>query len=262
MELPGWFRYTTYAGFGIFALLLVLGLVLAVWRVSNRSKTSGIVVGIIGRMGAGKSYAAVRMALDRLERGVDVCSNFTIDTTKLKTKNPGNWRPFYGLEDFATLRDCVVIIDEADLYAPSHQHLYFPPEARMAFKFARKHRLDIYWLTQHEDRVNKTVKALTNVMRLTEAYFGGRMFVVTEWEPERFRKPKKHLSRYRYFRRQWISDLYDTAEIIEPDEHFMVGDVSRARPGGRRRPGERSEPAARPVPRPLPASASAWRGSQ
>lgn len=220
----GWMRYATYGGFGILALTGVFILFMTALQAKGKSKTSGAVVGIVGRMGSGKSFAAVRMALDRLERGVDVVSNFRIDTEGLGLA--GNWSPFKGWEQLAEIKNAVVIVDEAHLYAPSHQHVRFPMVARQALAFGRKNGIDLFWISQHEDRVNKTLKDLTTTMMLTTAYFSGSFFVVKGWEPEQFRKPKKHLFRRVYRFNARIGAAYDTTELIEVDEHALIGDSS------------------------------------
>jgi ABC-type dipeptide/oligopeptide/nickel transport system ATPase component len=224
MKVPHWFVYCTYAGFGIVGFMVVAYLVLTVWQVSARSSTSGQVTGIVGRMGSGKSYTAVRIALDRLGRGVDVASNFKIDTEALGLK--GKWIPFTGWDQFATLKNCVVIVDEAHLYAPSSAHLHFPMVAKRALAFARKNGLDVFWISQHEDRVNRSLKDLTSTMMLVESYFSGKMFVLKGWEPEDFRKAKKHLTRRMYLRKKAIMSAYDTTELVEVDEYALKGDVS------------------------------------
>ena len=60
---------------------VVLGfLALAAWKRSGGGATGGTgkVVGIVGRMGSGKSYFAVRMAYKRMMAGANVRTNFTM----------------------------------------------------------------------------------------------------------------------------------------------------------------------------------------
>jgi hypothetical protein len=156
-----------------------------------------------------------------------VCSNFHLDVEGLNVK--GSWKPFYGWDQLAELRDCVVIIDEAHLYAPSHQHVNFPMLARWALAHSRKHGLDVYWISQHEDRVNRTLRDLTNEIRLSESFFGGKWFRVTAWTPEDLRKPKKHIRRSWYRMDVKIANRYDTTATIEVDEYALKGDSSAAR---------------------------------
>lgn len=224
-ELPSWLMLgTRYAAFGVIGLLLLGGVAMSIFTTGAKAKTTGKVVGIVGPMGSGKSYAAVRMALDRLQRGVNVYSNFHLDVDGLDCK--GTWHPFLGWEQLADIRDAVVIVDEAHLYAPSHQHVNFPMLARWALAHGRKHGLDLYWISQHEDRVNKTLRALTNYVGVCESYFSGRFFLVTYYAPEDLRKAKKHMFRRFYRMDTKIADRYDTTATIEVDDYSLKGDSS------------------------------------
>ena len=212
---------------GLAVVVLLLNLVVGRWLKGQELRLGGSVTGIVGKMGAGKSYAAVRIAENRLRRGVDVCSNFEMHLDS--DRYPGKWEPFRGWDQFAELRDCVVIIDEAHTYAPSHQHIRFPMIARWALAHARKHGVDVFWISQHEDRVNRSLRDLTTSMVLTEAWLGGKFFRVREWEPEDFRKPRKELSKRWFWRRDQISQLYSTGQAIEVDEYALQGDKSAQR---------------------------------
>lgn len=209
-------------GFAIVGLLLVFG----VWvnRQDKRrlNRTAGLVCGLVGRQGSGKSYAAVRMALDRLSRGVDVYSNFSIDMEGLGYT--GKWHKFTGWDQLAFVRNAVVIVDEAHQLAPSHQHVNFPMAARATLSQGRKHGVDLYWISQHEDRVNRTLRDLTNVVGVCESFFEGAYFVVTYYEPEKVRKPKAHIYKRRYRMDLKVAERYDTLETIEADHHALKGD--------------------------------------
>lgn len=221
-------RMVILVGLGsLTALVVLVQLLVWWWSRGQQLKTGGSVTGIVGKMGAGKSYAAVRIAEDRMRRGVDVYSNFEMQLPP--ERYPGKWYPFRGWDQFAEIREAVVIIDEAHTYAPSHQHIKFPMIARWALAHARKHGVDVFWISQHEDRVNRTLRDLTTTMVLTEAWLGGKFFRVREWEPEHFRKAKKELSRRWYRRKNAISNLYATGQAIEVDEYALQGDKSAER---------------------------------
>lgn len=224
--LTDWSMLFMWGCVGASVVLLVVAGLCRVFVTAGQKRTTGRVVGIVGKMGSGKSYAAVRIAEDRLRTGVDVVTNFRM--TLDRTRYAGRWAPFDGWDQLALLRDCVVIIDEAHLYAPSHQHVKFPMVARWALAHARKHGLDVIWISQHEDRVNRTLRDLTTSMYLTENMFGGRWFRVTEWEPEVFRRRRRHLTRRWYRRRESICRLYDTSETIVTDVYALNGDRSAA----------------------------------
>jgi hypothetical protein len=220
----------------------------------GRRGGSGQVVGIVGRMGSGKSYMAVRMAYRRLSNGANVCTNFTLKLTNhtedgrcldgvpyirdeldedgkvvarwkdthwcpCKTVT-GQWRQFSGWEDFATLENAVVIIDEAHLYAPSNKTMVFPTVARFKMSQARKFRLDVYWISQHENRVNSILRDLTNIVYVCRSWAGGQWFSAVGYEPENMRRKNQHLDRQGYKLDLRIANLYDTLQILDVDEHL------------------------------------------
>lgn len=211
----------------------------------------GKVIGITGRMGSGKTYMSVMIAHQHLMAGHDVRTNFTmkladkfyeprISTTGVWTDHGKRaaehseiaqwfhclprvsvpWEYFTGWDQFADLSNCVVTIDEAQLYAPSYKPLAFPLIARWKLAMARKFHLDVYWISQHEDRVNSTLKHLTNIIYVCNAWFGGKQFTAKGYEPEYVRRKGKHIARKSYKFQLSNAELYDTLEILTPDEHL------------------------------------------
>jgi hypothetical protein len=223
---------TTALGY-VLAVPLIVALVL--WWVNHEGGKSGPVggsgrvVGIVGRMGSGKSYFAVRMAYRRLLAGANVCTNFTMQFEQLcdragcehedciAAQLAGRWRRFVGWEQLIELEDCIVIVDEAHLYAPSNKTLSFPDDARWKLSMARKYRLDLYWLTQHENRVNTVLKDLTNMMYVCASWFSAAFFTAKGYEPEHMRRKDKHIDRKVYRFNLKIAKLYNTLEILEAD---------------------------------------------
>lgn len=253
---------------GHVSLLLLALPFLALLLVANRRMNaaapqkggSGRVVGIVGRMGSGKSYMAVRMAIRRLKRGADVVTNFTMNLDGAELVNglaargwkakqiaaemtahtaffggdpvtvgrvkvlrgiTGKWRMFRGWDQFAELENAIVIIDEAHLYAPSNKSLTFPDVARFKMSQARKFHLDVYWVTQHEGRVNSILKDLTNMMFVSRSFMSGAWFSVKGYEPEHMRRKGKHLERQFYRLNVDVAGLYNTLEILAADDHLM-----------------------------------------
>lgn len=211
----------------------------------------GKVVGITGRMGSGKTYMAVLIAHQHLMAGHDVRTNFTmklaqrfyeprISSTGVWTDHGKRaaehgdiaywwdciprvsvpWQYFTGWDQFADLSNCVVTIDEAQLYAPSYKPLAFPLIARWKLAMARKFHLDVYWISQHEDRVNSTLKHLTNIIYVCNAWLGAAYFSAKGYEPEYVRRKGKHIARKSYKFNLANAQLYDTLEILTPDEHL------------------------------------------
>lgn len=218
----------------------------------NVSRTlGGKVIGITGRMGSGKTYMSVMLAYQHLMAGHDVRTNFTmkleprfyeprISTTGVWTDEGKRaaehgyiaqwqhclprvsvpWEYFTGWDQFADLSNCVVTIDEAQLYAPSYKPLAFPLIARWKLAMARKFHLDVYWISQHEDRVNSTLKHLTNIIYVCNAWLGGGYFSAKGYEPEYVRRKGKHIARKSHKFKLENAQLYDTLEILTPDEHL------------------------------------------
>jgi hypothetical protein len=189
---------------------------------------AGRVIGIVGRMGSGKSYMAVRMAYDRLCAGANVCTNFTMDLQG-DAKVKGTWTQFHGWEQFAELEECIVIVDEAQLLAPSNKALSFPMIARWKLAQARKFKLDVYWISQHENRVNSILRDLTHIIYVCQSWGGGKMFTAHGYEPEKMRKHGEHIDRQMYRFDLKVANLYDTLQILDADEHLVKGDKEMQR---------------------------------
>jgi hypothetical protein len=224
---------------------------------TQKSGGDGKVMGIVGRMGSGKSYMACRIALKRLKHGANVITNFSmnlddapaINALRLAGKRPsavsktlgipikkvrvlwgvtGEWSQFRGWEQFAEFDDAVVIIDEAHLYAPSNKTLVFPDVARFKMSQARKFRLDVIWLTQHENRVNTVLRDQTNLIFVCRSWMSGAWFSALGYEPEKLRRHGQHLERIGYRFNLAVAQLYNTLEILAADDHLIDGAMIRA----------------------------------
>lgn len=230
--------------------LLVFVALLALNRRAGVDRTRGRVVGIVGRMGSGKSYFAVRMAYRRMRAGATIYTNFSMrleprhakpcrercirkGRCKCARRCPcqmaSRWHRFEGWEQFATITDAVVIVDEVDLYAPSHDPRAIPDYVRWKLKMARKHRIDLYWIAQHESRVARLLRdVLTNEIRVCQSWFGGLYFSAKTWDPSNVRRRRKHTGRGGYWFRKHIANLYDTLETIRGDEERGDGTMAVA----------------------------------
>jgi hypothetical protein len=241
--------------------------------------SAGRVIGIVGRMGSGKSYLAVRTAYAQLKAGAHVASNFTMRPESLG--KGGTWRRFNGWADLAELhgdfielragkwvavdpwepevgrrrlvRRMVVIVDEAQLLASSIDQTKMPMVAQKTLGNLRKLGIDLYWLSQHESRVAKRLRDSTNEMYVCRASRrkGSITFYASVWEPEHVRKPDKMLYRMKYKFDPKIARLYDTLEVVGPDERGPGGGDGGSpvwltpvpRDGGGGRPGGALPPA-------------------
>lgn len=199
----------------------------------------GRVCGVVGRMGSGKSYFAVRMCTRWLMSGGTVCSNFSLkldrycDVKGCGHNDPATcraagmqsrWSQFTGWAQFMELKDCLIVLDEAHLYCPSNKTLAFPDDARWKLSMLRKYRCDFFWLSQHERRVNGVLRDLTNMMYVCCSWFGGTCFTVKGYEPENMRIKDKHIDRKLYRINPKVAGSYDTMEMLEADgEHMGKG---------------------------------------
>lgn len=195
----------------------------------------GRVVGVIGRMGSGKTLFAVAEMRRRFRAGLRVSSNFKLSfpcTCSRRHKrrysegvHAGNcysrraelWSPFRGWEELALLRNCVVVLDEAHLYAPAVAGYALSIDARWAISMCRHNSIDLYWITQHESRVTKTLRDLTTEMVLCKRYRFPRRCKAVGWEPEEFRQPRKWMWSKTYRPDRSLRKLYDTHELVLPD---------------------------------------------
>lgn len=206
-------------------------------------QTRGRVVGITGRMGSGKSYMACRLAWRRMSHGANVITNFSMhlgcqlnacscgkgdcSAKRRRHKRKGcactmaaRWRRFHDWPDLLVANNAVVIIDEADLYAPSHDYNAITDEVRWKLKMARKHGLDIYWIAQGPNRVNSILRGtLTNEIAVCRSWFNGLYFSAKFYEPESVGRRNKHTARIGYRMNKKVADLYDTLETIEGSEY-------------------------------------------
>lgn len=246
---PVWL--TPQVMWGSFGGLVVLGA--GLWLLSTRPSRprpiceAGRVIGVVGLMGSGKSYMAVRLAAAQLDAGADVASNFSMH---LDAKSGGQWRLFRDFADFAELtgdvdpdtgkirRRMVVIIDEAHLLAPSNEPNALSRVARWKISQARKFGLDIYWISQHESKVAKPLRDLTTHLYVCKSTGRGKglRFSATAYDPATARKAGKELFRVAYRFEERIARMYDTLEIVEGSDDGAAGrdgQMTRAREIGR-----------------------------
>lgn len=200
---------------------------------------SGRVHGVVGHMGSGKSLYCVLELWRRLCAGKRVATNFTMSFScdckkgardrdgdfpelhdkKCWTHKRTQWTRFTGWEQLASLRDCIVVLDEAHLYAPALSGFTLPISARWAISMCRKNRVDLYWITQHEDRVTKSLKDLTTEMVQCKRRPWGCQ--AKAWAPEDFRKKaetKRWLWSKTYRPKGKVITLYNSMELILPDK--------------------------------------------
>lgn len=125
-----------------------------------------------GKLGQGKTYALAEHALRELKSGRVVYANFFINwkgrpPTQLgPLKRAGiprsNYRAFHSVEEFLTMENAFVALDEGWIYFDSYEMTRFPIEIRMKILQSRKDGLDIAYTTQRPEQVHKSLRAMTN----------------------------------------------------------------------------------------------------
>lgn len=178
-----------------------------------------MIEGLIGRPGSGKSYQLTEKALEQAARGRQVFANYPINAENCWTFRPA---------DLLDLPPGVIVIDEAHLWFPARMALKLPPSWLAMLSQTRKNGWDLYWAAQHEARVDRVLRDVSNWLWLCSSwwwvnghplYFQSRQF-----EPEKFRKPKAHISKRTRLFSQRVADAYDTYARLEVAEHATSKD--------------------------------------
>lgn len=178
-----------------------------------------MIEGYIGLPGSGKTYTIVKRALQEAKTR-PVFTNFPIEGENIFS---------YTDEDLLNLPPGVIIMDEAHLYMPARGSLRLPMSWLALFSQTRKRGWDLLWSTQHENRVDRVLRDVTNWMWLCEAskwpwdprgttrYFKARCY-----SPEGFRSEKGFMySNYHRFR-QDVADRYDTFGQVNEAAHLRA----------------------------------------
>jgi len=104
----------------------------------------------------------------------------------------------------------------------------------------RKFGCDLTYISQHQDRVAKTLRDLTNEVQVWKAYYFGRpIFRGTTWEPERVQRKGGQTggewSRFSPWVGACYSSLYCSAygAQLDPSEVAVVEALASARNAGR-----------------------------
>lgn len=185
-----------------------------------------MIEGYIGRPGSGKTYALTRRLLKIADRGRPVFANYRIDHPNCHYFQPA---------ELAELPPGVVALDEAHLYFPARGALKLPMSWLQLMSQTRKRGWDLMYTSQHENRLDRVIRDITNIMWLCRAYGAGSdgvpwLFSAHGYEPEYFRKPGKAMMRWfgRFDKR--IAAAYDTYEEIQIADHLKGPDEYSRRP--------------------------------
>lgn len=173
-----------------------------------------MIQGLIGRPGQGKSYTLTEMAIEQARRGRQVFANYAIN-------EPNCWT--FAPTDLLDLPPGLIVIDEAHLWFPARMSLKLPPSWLAGLSQTRKNGWDMMWAAQHETRVDRVMRDVSNWQWLCEAWWRSNghpvLFTAKCWEPEDFRNPKKIQDRRRRLFNPKVAAAYDTYERLTVAEH-------------------------------------------
>jgi zona occludens toxin (predicted ATPase) len=186
-----------------------------------------MIEGLIGRPGSGKTYELTRRILAAADRDRLVFANYVVEHPNVFYFTP---------EQLLDLPPALVVIDEAHLWFPARGALQLPMSWLAGMSQTRKAGWDLLWSAQHESRVDRVVRDVTNWMHLANAWLswdGHPMFFsYRTYEPENFRKEKKVMGRGFHFFSGRVSAAYNTLGRIEQAAHTIRKDDAYRKPSG------------------------------
>ena len=183
--------------------------------------------GLIGRPGSGKSYEATRRILHAADRDRLVFTNFAVSHPNVYYFEP---------DQLMDLPPGLVVIDEAHLWFPARMSLKLPMSWLSGMSQTRKKGWDLLWVAQHESRIDRAIRDVTDWMHLCKCWFTHNdhpvLFTHRTWEPEDFRKDGKVWGRgYHLFDRR-VADAYNTHESLSQADHTRQANDPYAKRGG------------------------------
>jgi Zonular occludens toxin (Zot). len=138
-----------------------------------------MVQGICGLPGSGKTYYLAKIGREAIKKGREVYANFSLKGAK----------PYTDLRQLADVREGLILVDEINLLCPSRWWDRFPPNLAYFWSQTRKNQLDLWWSSQHIDRVDKIVREISNWV--WEVRKVGFIFLMVCYLPEQLGKAKR-----------------------------------------------------------------------
>ena len=139
-----------------------------------------MVEGFVGLPGSGKTYWLTKLGLDAVKKGRKVYANFKLEGAIY----------YKDLKDVQEIENGVILVDEINLSCPSRWWDRFPAYLAYFWSQTRKNQLDVYWTAQHQDRVDKIVREISNwIWKITNLPFGFR--IMCQYLPEQINKTKR-----------------------------------------------------------------------
>lgn len=168
-----------------------------------------MVEGFTGLPGSGKTYWLTKIATERRKKEPDlpIWANFHLGISDTNY--------FQNLSEVFGVRKGLILVDEINLVCPSRWWNKFPPQLAYFWSQTRKFGLDIYWTSQHIDRVDKIIREISNyVWWIKTLPFGIRN--ARQYIPEHINKEKRQCFRSKWFKiSKKIYKNFNTFEAIE-----------------------------------------------
>lgn len=190
-----------------------------------------MIEGYIGRPGSGKSYRLTERVLREANRGRECYVNWGL-------KHPNVY--MFGPEDLLQLPPGLIAIDEAHLWFSARQSLQLPPSWLAGLSQTRKKQWDLLWAAQHENRVDRVLRDVSNWMYLCTAWLAWDghpvLFKAVSYEPETFRRSGKEMgASWKWFSRK-VVNAYDTYETLQVAAHTARKNDMYAKPAPKEKP--------------------------
>lgn len=179
-----------------------------------------MIEGYVGRPGSGKSYTLTARAIEEAESGRQVFANYGL-------RHPNVER--ISVEDLVDpdMPPGLVVLDEAHLWFPARLAMKLPPSLLMRWSQTRKAGWDILWSAQHPKRIDSIIRDNSNLLwhcRAWKGFFSSEVsyFSATAYEPEEYRRAKKHIMRTTRRFSPKVAAYYDTLETLSIAAHVRA----------------------------------------
>lgn len=174
-------------------------------------KKQEMVEGFYGLPGSGKTYMLAKIGLEAIRQKREVFANFKLTGAHY----------FNDIFDVINIRNGVILIDEINLSFPSRIWDKLPPQFLYFWSQTRKMQLDIFFTSQHPDRVDKVPKEISNwgwwIVKLPFGFHMARKYL-----PEHITKERRRNYEIRFFKRKReVMLAFNTMELIELPKHLL-----------------------------------------
>lgn len=183
-----------------------------------------MVEGFTGLPRSGKTYRLAQIGINALNRGQKVYGNLHLRNEI----NQNNFHYSNKIKDFFAVRDGIILIDEINLVCPSRWWNKFLPELAYFWSQTGKFKLDVYWTSQHIDRVDKIIREISNFVWQIDAYkipfFDIQICHARQYLPEHIGNERKEPYESDFFAisKKWSEAHYNTWEPIELGEQLKA----------------------------------------